>query len=140
MRKLLFIIVLFFSTSVFAELAEVYFCEQISNVGVVAEEEPFPDMFTVKPEDKFRFEKFLNLKFSFKVTEEEIIFNKDRDNIFKNFVMDIINDYSEISSFNAVGKFRPSTSYLMFRRGHFFYTANYGTLGAVLIYAKCESF
>ena len=72
MRKLLFIIILFFSTSAFAELAEVYFCEQIKNVGIVAKKFPPPGIFEVKPEDQFRFEEFLNLKFSFKIVIEGI--------------------------------------------------------------------
>jgi hypothetical protein len=136
MRKLIFIIVLFFSTSAFAELAEVYFCEQIKNVGIVAEKEPPPGIFEVKPEDQFRFEEFLNLKFSFKVTKEKIIFNKDRDNIFKNMELPIINDYSQISSFDAADK----STYVSFSKGHLFFTANFGIRGTALIYAKCESF
>jgi len=119
---------------VFAELAEVYFCETIQDVGLYPDDGVF--LKTLKPEDSYGIIEFKKENFSFKLTEENIIFNKESDNHFKGSEVPITDFYSNASTFYASNKYQ----IISFVNGHFFYTLNVGAAGTKIIYAKCESF
>ena len=145
MRKLLFIIVLFFSTSVLADthenfnsrLAEIYFCETLINTAIVPHQNVDKKSIIANKEDQFESINFVNEKFSFKLNKDFIIFNKEKNNQFNKLEVPITNFSPMIFMFTAQGPFVNIT----FNKGHFFYTANLGhPYGTRNSYAKCESF
>ena len=136
MRKLFFIIVLFFSTSVLADLAEVYFCETSEYSAIIPDKNVDVMKLIADPEDKYSLVEFNGGNFSFKISEDKIIFNKNKKNFFKGSELTILEIYPDIFHIKA----RDNYGVLSFDNGHFFYTANFGVGGTRNIYAQCESF
>jgi hypothetical protein len=90
----------------------------------------------LKPEDNFKIVRFEKENFSFKVTKEKIIFNKEAENNLKGTEVPVIDFYPSSSIFFA----NDDRIIIKFMNGHFFWVDNYGNYGTKIIYAKCESF
>ena len=129
MKKLLIICSIFILLPKYllADVGDIYYCETIFSRGVVK-----GDSYNEWVEKNY-----LKEKFSFKLTEDKVIFNKQRENSWINFELPVTNLYSALDVFLASN----NSSILEYHKGNFLYVSNFGdTFGVSYTYATCEIF
>lgn len=128
MKKLLLIILtfLFFPLTTLAEVGDVYYCFIKFSQGVQSKD------FNTRGE--IREVRGKKETFTFKRTEDEIIFNKNADNYFNDTSLKVDPKNNWYEAFFAFD----DRSMLDYAGGDFFYTANYGDMGANIIFASCD--
>ena len=84
-------------------------------------------------------ENYITQKFTFKRTSQEIIFNKNAGNSWRNHSLNIILD--EGSNKEVFWGYDVDGELLKYDGGYFFYTRNYGfPFGVFYVYATCGIF
>ena len=128
MRKILVFFIIFCFQLGNAKVGDVYYCIEKYKRGI----ENFAD----GPIEK----NYILEKFSFKREENRIIFNKNYNNTWANYIMDyVINSpYSE-EYFDAFDEKEDTGSILRYNDGEFVYTANWRMI-ATYTFAECTTY
>ena len=131
MKKILVFFFIFCFQLGNAEVGDVYYCIEKYNAGV----ENFADGPTEK--------KYKLQKFSFKREANRLVFNKNADNSWNDFIMYHIKDYSNADilkeTFAAWDEKENPHSILRYEDGNFVYASNFGFM-ATYSFAECTTF
>ena len=128
--KNFFIVFLILSAQLsYAKVGDVYYCVEKFSRGVE----------NYKENDAEANEYNYNLNnFSFKWESNRIVFNRDIDNPWNNFVLEYVISYFD-EEFTAYTRKNDPYSILTYDNGDFLYTSNY-TFSASYVFAKCSIF
>ena len=113
-----------------AKVGDVYYCVVEFHKGV----ENYID------DEGLNEKNYTGIKFTFKRTENEILFNKDADNHFSDIELSVIRSYNEADELLEIFEAKSKTSHLNYENGGFYYTINWGKLGISYLYANCDLF
>ena len=133
MKNFLIVILILSTQLSYAKVGDVYYCVEKFSRGV--EFENFKDNDSKATEYNYN----LN-NFTFKWETNRIVFNKDVDNPWDNFVLEYVISYSHLpEEFTAYTRRNDPYSILTYNNGDFLYTSNY-TFSAGYVFAKCSIF
>ena len=127
MKKIIFLLLLL-PNLLFSGIGDVYYCNDIYSRGVAIED------------GKGVEKNYISEKFSFKRNSDSIIFNKNADNSFSNFVLDKVHNYYTNDWFEAYDKEVETNAIFKYQDGKYLYVDNFANSSATLRYGTCEIF
>ena len=131
MKKILIFFLIFCFQIGNAEVGDVYYCIEKYVRGI--------ENFTDGPIEK----NYITKKFSFKREENRIVFNKNADNSWNNFIMYHVMDYQADvlkETFAAWDEKENPGAILRYKDGEFMYSSNWGVTLATYTFAECSTY